>query len=75
MRKTAFFMKIHPARFLDFGAAEGGTVSCLPPRRRGGRIVKETRLGAAEGSTTKVEKSLTPPKKVKTLKKFFPRRV
>ena len=41
----------------------------------GGRIVKETRLGAAEGSTTNVEKSLTPPKKVKTLKKFFPRRV
>ena len=66
MRKTAFFMKIDPAPFSDFGAAEGGTV--MPKkiwrrRRRqnhwrkkfaaaeGGRIVKETRLGAAEGST------------------------
>ena len=26
VRKTAFFMKIDPAPFSDFGAAEGGTV-------------------------------------------------
>ena len=76
VRKTAFFMKIDPAPFSDFGAAEGGTV--MPKkiwrrRRRqnhyrkkfaaaeGGRIVEETRLDAAEGSTN-VEKSLTSPK-------------
>ena len=85
VRKTAFFLKIDPVPFSDFGAAEGGTV--LPKkiwrRRRlqnhwrkkfaaadGGKIVKLTRLGAAEGSTN-VEKSLIPPKTVKTLKNFF----
>ena len=36
VRKTAFNVKIHPAPFLDFGAAEGGTVSCLPPPKAGG---------------------------------------
>ena len=36
VRKTAFFVKIHPAPFLDFGAAEGDTVSCLPPPKAGG---------------------------------------
>ena len=85
VRKTAFFMKIDPAPFSDFGAAEGGTAMPKKIWRRwsrqnhwrkkfaaheGGRIVKETRVGAAEGST-KVEKSLTPPKTVKTLKNWF----
>ena len=87
VRRTAFFLKIDPAPFWDFGAAKGVTVmpkksgaaeggkiieekSLPPPVAEGGRIVRETRLGAAEGSTN-VEKSLTPPKTVKTLKKFF----
>ena len=61
VRKTAFFMKIDPAPFSDFGAAEGGTVmqkKIWRRRRRqnhwrknfaaaeGGRIVKETRKEA-----------------------------
>ena len=72
-------MKIHPAPFSDFGAAEGGTVKksgaaegvkiieekSLPPQKARESLKKqETRLGAAEGSTN-VEKSSTPPKTVK----------
>ena len=69
MRKTAFFMKIHPAPFLDFGAAEGGTASCLPPPKAGESLKKQ---GLARPKAVQhVEKSLTPPKNVKTLKKFF----
>ena len=34
-------MKIHPAPFLDFGAAEGATVSYLPPPKAGESLKKQ----------------------------------
>ena len=49
VRKTAFFMKIDPAPFSDFGAAEGGTV------------IKKKKV-AAEGCKITKENSLPPPK-------------
>ena len=45
------------------GAADGGEI--IEEKfvaAEGGRILKETSLGEAKGSTTSVEKSLTPPK-------------
>ena len=87
MRKTAFFMKIDPAPFSDFGAAEGGTVmpkksgaaegvkiieeKSLPPQKAGESLKKQETRLGAAEGSKNVKKSSTPPKTVKTLNNFF----